>query len=83
MNYPYDTGVVVTDLPATLSGLGISRGDLLVKLGQRMVHSLDDVAQVLQDTDYLTQIPAYFLSVVHSGNGRTVLREHRIMFNLR
>lgn len=83
LNYPYDTGVVVTDLPATLSGLGISRGDLLVKLGQRMVHSLDDVAQVLQDTDYLTQIPAYFLSVVHSGNGRTVLREHRIMFNLR
>ena len=83
LNYPYDSGVVVTSLPATLSGLGISRGDLLVKLGQRMIHSLDDVAQVLQDSDYLTQIPAYFLSVVQSGNGRTVLREHRIMFNLR
>ena len=83
LNYPYDSGVVVTDLPATLSGLGISRGDLLIKLGQRMIHSLDDVAQVLQDSDYLNQIPAYFLSVVQSGNGRTVLREHRIIFNLR
>ncbi len=83
LNYPYDSGVVVTELPATLAGLGISRGDLLIKLGQRMIHSLDDVAQVLQDTDYRMQIPAYFLSVVHAGSGKTVLREHRIMFNLR
>lgn len=83
LNYPYDSGVVVTNLPVTLSGLGITRGDLLIKLGQRMVYSLNDVAQVLQDTDYLNQIPAYFLSVVQSENGKTVLREHRIMFNLR
>lgn len=83
LNYPFDTGVVVTDLPATLSALGISRGDLLIKLGQRMVYNLNDVARVLQDSAYLHEIPAYFLQIKKTPEGKMFLRESRVLFRLR
>jgi len=81
LNYPFDSGVIVTDLTPVLSGLGVSRGDLLIKLGNRMIYSLDDVAQVLRDPDYQRTLPAYFLSLAESEGGKNVLREHRVFFH--
>lgn len=83
LDYPFDTGVVVTDLPATLSTLGVSRGDLLIKLGQRMIYNLNDVARVLQDSSLSQGIPAYFIQVKKTPEGKVFLRERRILFRPR
>ncbi len=83
LNYPFDTGVIVTDLPATLSALGVSRGDLLIKLGQRMVYNLDDVARVLHDSLYQREIPAYFLQITKTPEGKIHLHERRVLFRMR
>ena len=83
LDYPFEKGVVVTDLPATLSALGVSRGDLLIKLGQRMIYSLNDVAQVLQDSSFSHGIPAYFIQIKKTEGGKVFLRERRILFRPR
>ena len=83
LDYPFERGVVVTDLPATLSALGISRGDLLLKLGQRMIYDLNDVAQVLQDSGSRSGIPACFLRIKKGPDGKMILRESQVLFRPR
>ena len=80
LHYPFDSGVIVSDPSPVLSGYGIKRGDMLVKLGNRIIHSMNDVARVLRDPEYPKIIPAYFLSLPEADGGNGALRETRIYF---
>ena len=80
LHYPFDSGVIVSDPSPVLSGYGIKRGDMLVKLGNRVIHSMNDIARVLRDPEYQNIIPAYFLSIPEAEGGNGTLRETRIYF---
>lgn len=82
LRYPFASGVIVADPPETLSAYGVSRGDLLIKLGQQMIYNLNDVARVLQDSGDQPMLPATFLHLRNSS-GKLDMKEIRVVFRLR
>lgn len=80
LRYPFDSGVIVSDPAPVLAGFGIRRGDMLIKLGDRVIHSMDDISRILRDPDYPEIVPAYFLSVPDADGGNGTLRENLVYF---
>jgi serine protease Do len=62
LEYPFEGGLIVSDLPAGVKS--VSRGDILVKLGEITVNGVSDVAKALQDKHHGDVIEAVFVSVV-------------------
>lgn len=82
LRYPFASGVIVADAPETLSACGVSRGDLLIKLGQQMIYNLNDVARVLQDSGDQPTLPATFLHL-RNTSGKLDMKEIHVVFRLR
>jgi serine protease Do len=62
LEYPFEGGLVVSDTPAGVQT--VSRGDILVKLGEITINGLSDIAKALQDKHHGDVIEAVFVSIV-------------------
>ena len=62
LEYPFEGGLVVSDIPGGAES--VSRGDILVKLGEMTVNGISDVAKALQDRHHGDVIEAVFVSIV-------------------
>ena len=62
LEYPFEGGLVVSDIPVGVDS--VSRGDILVKLGEITVNGVSDVAKALQDKYHGDVIEAVFVSIV-------------------
>ena len=62
LEYPFEGGLVVSDIPGGAES--VSRGDILVKLGEMTVNGISDVAKALQDRHHGDVIEAVFFSIV-------------------
>ena len=62
LEYPFEGGLVVSDIPIGVDS--VSRGDILVKLGEMTVNGISDVAKALEDKHHGDVIEAVFLSIV-------------------
>ncbi len=69
LGYPFDGGLIVSDLLAGLPP-GVERGDMLARLGESPVHSWDDVARALEGRPYGDKLEAVFVSIsIRNGVG--------------
>lgn len=62
LEYPFEGGLVVSDIPSGVEN--VSRGDILVKLGEITVNGISDVAKALQDKHHGDVIEAVLVSIV-------------------
>lgn len=62
LEYPFEGGLVVSDIPGGTEN--VSRGDILVKLGEITINGISDIAKALQDKYHGDAIEAVFVSIV-------------------
>jgi serine protease Do len=62
LEYPFEGGLVISEIPDGVQT--VSRGDILVKLGEITINGLSDVAKALQDKHHGDVIEAVFVSIV-------------------
>ncbi len=73
LDYPFDDGVIINSVSPDALIFGIRRGDVLVKLSNRVIHSPEDIAKVLRDVPPSTRLPAVTLSVASNDQGEKFL----------
>jgi S1-C subfamily serine protease len=62
LEYPFEGGLVISEIPDGVQT--VSRGDILVKLGEITINGLSDVAKALQDKHHGDVTEAVFVSIV-------------------
>ena len=62
LEYPFEGGLVVSDIPTETEN--VSRGDILVKLGEIPVNNASDVAKALMDKHHGDNVEAMLVSLI-------------------
>ena len=67
LQYPFQKGLVVSGFPG--GGIsGVSRGNVILQLGDISINTPDDFVRALRDYRYGQEIPAVLLQVVKNRN---------------
>lgn len=74
LDYPLADGVIVSDPGRPVSG-GLSRGDLLVQVGDMAIHTPQDIAQALRDKFYGDTVPVIAVGISKQENGYYLTRK--------
>ena len=80
LGYPFSEGVLVTS--PDVSPDNVKRGDLLVQIGDSVIHSLEDLARALRERHYGDSIPLGFVTVSKRGD-KFELSRKMVMLKLR
>ncbi|MFZ2654251.1 MAG: trypsin-like peptidase domain-containing protein [Victivallales bacterium] len=77
LDYPFEGGLVVSDLPGDSEN--VSRGDILVKLGEVPVNNSSDIAKALLDKHYGDSVEAIFVSLIRKNGKYYVMKRASLL----
>jgi len=77
LEYPFEGGLVVSDLPE--GSENVSRGDILVKLGEAPVNNAADIAKALIDKHHGDSVEAIFVSLIKKNGKFYIMKRASVL----